>query len=214
MNNAKNFHNIPTLIFFQILRTRIPDPILINGKQTIALWQTRAVVNLTDARLAPPLLQAQPRGTGVRDDIATDGFLRVRVEHGTGSTVDLGDNLIGNNDGDAEFVRETLERTHELGEVRLAGGELAAACEIGTVERGGRVDNEEGKAGLAHHGGGLVEELELVIAVVGASVGDVVEDLFAAEAVAVGDGQTADGTEGAFGVNVEAFAFTAAHVEG
>ena len=98
----------PPLILFQILRTRIPNPILIDCKQTIALRQTGAVINLTDPRLPPSLLQAQPRRARVRDDIPTDRFLRIWVEHGTRATVDLCDDLIGNDDRDAEFVREAL----------------------------------------------------------------------------------------------------------
>lgn len=96
----------------------------------------------------------------------------------------------------------------------LPRGELAAAGEIGAVEGGGGIDDEEGEAGFAHHVGGLGEELELVIGVVGAGVGDVVEDFFAGEAVAVCNAQEAHGAEGAFGVDVEAFSFAAAHVEG
>ena len=53
-----------------------------------------------------------------------------------------------------------------------------------------------------------------MVGVVGAGIGDVVEDLFAREAVSVRDGQEAHGPEGAFGVDVEAFPFPAAHVEG
>ena len=124
----------------------------------------------------------------MRDDVAANRLLRIRIEHGAGSAVDLRDDLVRNDDGDAEFVREPLEGAHEFGEVRLAGGEFAAAGEVGAVEGGGGVDDQEGKAGLAHHVGGLVEELELVVGVVGAGVGDVVEDLFAREAVSVRDG--------------------------
>ena len=124
----------------------------------------------------------------MRNDVAPDRLLRIGIEHGAGPAVDLRDDLIRNNDRDAELVRETLEGAHKFGEVGLAGGELAAAGEVGAVEGGGGVDDEEGEARLAHHVGGLVEELELVVRVVGAGVGDVVEHLFAREAVAVRDG--------------------------
>ena len=96
----------------------------------------------------------------------------------------------------------------------LAGGELASAGEIGTVEGCGGVNDEEGEARLAHHGGRLVEQLQLMITVIGTSVGNVVEDLFAVEAVPVGDCQTADGTKGTFGVDVEALALATTHVKG
>ena len=202
------------LILVQILRTRIPNPILIDRKQAIALRQARTIVNLTDARLAPALLQTQARGRGMGDDIASDGFLGIGIEHGAGPAIDLGDDLVGDDDGDAELVREALQRAHEPGQVRLAVRELAAAGEIGAVEGGGAVDDEEGKAGLAHHLAGLVQQLQLVVGIVGARVGHVVQHLFAVEPVAVGDGEAAHGPEGAFGVDVEAFAFAPAHVEG
>lgn len=53
-----------------------------------------------------------------------------------------------------------------------------------------------------------------MVRVVGAGVGDIVEDFLAGEAVAVGDGEQADGAECALCVDVETFAFPAAHVEG
>ena len=150
----------------------------------------------------------------MRDDVAPNRFLRVRVKHRARAAVDLGHDLIRDDDRNAELVRQALERAHEFGEVGLAGGEFASAGEIGAVEGGGRVDDEEGEAGFAHHGRRLVQELQLMIAVVRSCVGDVVEDLFSVESVPVGDGETADGTKGAFGIDVEAFAFAAAHVEG
>ena len=150
----------------------------------------------------------------MRNNIAANRLLRIRIKHGAGPAINLRNDLIGDDDRDAELVRETLEGAHEFGEVGLAGGELAAAGEVGAVKRGGRVDDEEAEARLAHHVGGLVQELELVVRVVGAGVGDVVEDLFAREAVAVRDGEEPHGAEGAFRVDVEAFALAAAHVEG
>ena len=201
-------------ILLQILRTRIPNAILIDSKKTITLGQTGAVINLANARLSPPLLQAQPRRARMRNDIAPNRLLRVRIKHGAWPAVDLRHHLVGNDDGDAEFVGQPLQGTHEFGQVDLARGELAAAGEIGAVERGGAVDDEQGEARLAHHLAGLVEQLELVVRVVGSGVGDVVQDFFAGEAVAVGDGEEAHRAEGAFGVDVEAFALAAAHVEG
>ena len=53
-----------------------------------------------------------------------------------------------------------------------------------------------------------------MIGVVSAGVGNIVEDFFPREAVAVRDAEEAHGAEGAFGVDVEAFPFAAAHVEG
>ena len=121
--------------------------------------------------------------------------------------------MVRDDDGDAELVGETLEGAHELRKVGLPGGELAAAGEVGAVEGCCRVDDEEGEAGFTHHVRGLVEELQLMIRVVGAGVGDVVEYLFSAQAVSVGYTQQSHGTERPFGVNVQTFPLPAAHVE-
>ena len=98
--------------------------------------------------------------------------------------------------------------------MRLPRGEFATAGEVGAVEGGGAVDDEEGEARFAHHVRGLVEELQLVIGIVRAGVGDVVQYFFAGEAVAVGDAEETHRAEGAFGVDIEAFSLAAAHVEG
>ena len=148
------------------------------------------------------------------DDVPANRFLRIRIEHRARPAIHLRHDLVRDHDGDAELVRQPLQRAHEFREMRLPVRQLAAAGEIGAVERGGAVDDEQGEARLAHHLAGLVEQLQLVVGIVGARVGDVVEHLFAVEPVAVGDGEAAHGAEGAFGVDVEAFAFAAAHVEG
>lgn len=147
------------------------------------------------------------------NDISTDRFLWVRIEHGR-TTIHLRNNLVRNHHRNTKLIRKTLQHSHELGEMTLAGTEFASAGKVCAVEGGGTVDDEESKAGFGHHGGGLVEELELVVRVVGAGVGNVVEDFFAVEAVAVGNGEEAHGAEGAFGVDVETFSFAAAHVKG
>jgi len=150
----------------------------------------------------------------MRDDIPTNRLLRVGIEHGARPTIDLRNHLIGNDDRDAKLIRQTLQRAHELGQMRLARRELPATDEVGAIERRRGVDDQQGKARLAHHGRGLVQQLQLVVGVVGAGVGDVVEDLFAGEAVAVGDGEEAHGAKGALGVDVQTLALAAAHVEG
>ena len=126
----------------------------------------------------------------------------------------MGDDLIRNHDGDAELVCEALQRAEEFGEVRLPRGELPPPGEIGAVEGSGAVDDEEREARLAHHLAGLGEELELMVGVVGAGVGNVVKDLFTAQPVAVRDGEAAHGAEGPFRVDVQAFSLAPAHVEG
>ena len=52
-----------------------------------------------------------------------------------------------------------------------------------------------------------------MIGVVGAGVGDVVEDILAVHSVPLGDGEETDGAEGTLGVDVEALAFSTLHVD-
>ena len=110
--------------------------------------------------------------------------------------------MVRNDDGDAELVGETLESAHEFREVGLAGGEFAAALEVGAVEGGCRVDDEEGEAGFAHHVGSLIQELELMIRIVGAGVGDIVQHLLARQAVSVRHRQESHRSECAFSIDI------------
>jgi len=164
----------------------------------------------------------------VCDDVTANRLLGVWVVHARRAAVDLRDDLVRDDDGDAELVGEALQRAHELGQVGLARRQLAAANEVGAVERRGRVDDEQREARLRHHLRRLVQEAELVVRVVGARVGDVVEDFFTGEAEAVGDREEADGPGGmrngrimvngvlpecALSVDVQTLSLASAHVE-
>ena len=96
------------------------------------------------------------------NDVPSNRLLGVRIEHCAGPTIYLGDDLVRNDDCDAKLVGKSLQGTHEFGKVHLTVGELAATVEVGAVERGCAVDDEERKAGLSHHLSGLVEQGQLV----------------------------------------------------
>ena len=98
------------------------------------LRQARRIVDLAYPRFGSALLQRQSRGGSVRDDVATDRFLRIGVVHGARSAVDLRHNLIRDDHGNTELICETLQRAHEFGEVGLPTAELAAAHEVCAVE--------------------------------------------------------------------------------
>jgi hypothetical protein len=53
-----------------------------------------------------------------------------------------------------------------------------------------------------------------VIGVVGSGICHIVQNLLAREAKSLSHCQTADGTEGAFSIDVQTFAFATTHVEG
>ena len=96
----------------------------------------------------------------------------------------------------------------------LPAAEFPAAAVVGAVERGGGVDDEEREARLAHHGARLVQQLQLMVAVVRAGIRHVVQYLLAREPVPIRHGQQPHWPEGALGVDVQAFPLAAAHVEG
>ena len=90
--------------------------------------------------------------------------------------------MIRDDDRDAKLVRKPLERAHEFGKMVLAGRELPATGEVGSVEGGCGVDDKQREAGFGHHLSGLVEKLKLVVGIVGTGVGDIIENFFAGEA--------------------------------
>lgn len=96
----------------------------------------------------------------------------------------------------------------------LPAAELPAAAVIGAVQGGGGVDDEQREAGLAHHRAGLVQQLQLMVAVVRAGICHVIQDLLARQPVPVRHGEQPHWAEGALGVDVQAFPLAAAHVEG
>ena len=107
-------------ILLQILRTRVPDAILLDRKQAITLGQTRAIINLTDPRLRPPLLQTQPRRARMRNNIAPNRLLRIRIKHGAGPPIHLRHHLIRDHDRDPKLIRQPLQRAHELRQMGLS----------------------------------------------------------------------------------------------
>ena len=66
--------------------------------------------------------------------------------------------------------------------------------------------------GLGHHGGCLHEELTLVVGVVSAGVGNIVEDVVSGEAESLCRCQQPLGAKGALCVDVEALSFGPSHV--
>ncbi len=150
----------------------------------------------------------------MRNDIAPNRLLRVWIEHRTGSPIHLRNHLIRNHNRDAELVCQPLQGAHELRQVGLPAAEFPAAAVVGAVERGGGVDDEEREARLAHHGARLVQQLQLMVAVVRAGIRHVVQYLLAREPVPIRHGQQPHWPEGALGVDVQAFPLAAAHVEG
>ena len=95
----------------------------------------------------------------MRNNIATDGFLRIRIKHRTGPTIDLRNHLIRNNNRNTEFIRKALQRAHEFRQMRLPRTQFPPPAEIGSVEGRSAIDDEEREPRLAHHRAGLVQEL-------------------------------------------------------
>lgn len=106
-------------IVLHVLLVGVTNAVLIDGKQAIAFRKTRAVIDLADTGFSSPLLQTETCCTSMGNDITSDGFLGIWVEHGTWSSVDLGNDLIGDHNRNAEFVCEALQCTHELGQMCL-----------------------------------------------------------------------------------------------
>jgi hypothetical protein len=104
-------------------------------------------------------------------------------------------------------------RQNALGKLLLALGELAAAGVVRAVQRGRAVDDEERVARLGHHRAGVHEELGLVLRVVGAGEGDVLQDVVRVHPVARRDRLEPLRAKAALRVDVQRLAFSAAAVE-
>ena len=95
--------------------------------------------------------------------------------------------LVSDHDSDPKLVSEPLQAAQEPSELYLPRRKLSPAVELRPEQGGGAVDDDDPKAGLCHHRGGCDEELRLVIAVVRAGVGDVVEDVLAVQTKPAGE---------------------------
>ena len=112
-------------------------------------------------------------------------------------------------------VEEQLQQGAEkLGKMHLSGGELPPPAVVCPVAGGGAVHDDQGVPRLGHHGSRLSQQSHLVVGVVGPGVGHVVQDVAALEAVPVRHRQEPLWSEGALGVNVEAFALRPSVVYG
>mmetsp|Transcript_29089 Transcript_29089/g.84532 ORF Transcript_29089/g.84532 Transcript_29089/m.84532 type:complete len:236 (+) Transcript_29089:347-1054(+) len=145
------------------------------------------------------------------DDVAADGLGRVLGER---HAVGVGHDLVGNEDGDAEFLGETGQLPEELGHLHLPLGQLAPARIIGPEQGRGRIHHDEGVAILAEDGGRHLEELHLMLAVVGAGVRDVLEGGDGVHVEPLGDGLEPFGAEGPLGVDVHGLALGTAVGDG
>jgi hypothetical protein len=103
-------------------------------------------------------------------------------------------------------LRDYFEGTHRA--------QLASASKVDAVEARAAVDDEKRETALGHHRACLEQKLLLVVRVVCPGVRDVVEDLLAREAKALGDRQNARRPEGALGVDVKALALASTHADG
>lgn len=164
-----------------------------------------------DAILPAALAHAETGGRGVGDDVAADGLGRVL---GEAHAVGVGDDLVGNEDGDAKLLGEAGELTQKLGHLHLPLGQFAASGIVGPEEGRGGIDDDEGVAVLAEDGGGDLEEFHLMLAVVRAGVRDVLQRGDGVHVEPFGDGLETLGTEGPLGIDVHGLALGSAVGDG
>src|ERR1700712_2449301 len=111
-------------------------------------------------------------------DVSSNGLLGIRIEHCTWSTIDLGNDLVGNDDCDPELICQPLKSSHKLGQMSLSGRQLSSSNKVCSIQRSGAINDEKREPCLTHHRRSLVEQLKLMIGVVGASIRNIVENFF------------------------------------
>eukprot|EP00597_Dinobryon_sp_UTEXLB2267_P016856 CAMPEP_0201103536 /NCGR_PEP_ID=MMETSP0812-20130820/30097_1 /ASSEMBLY_ACC=CAM_ASM_000668 /TAXON_ID=98059 /ORGANISM="Dinobryon sp., Strain UTEXLB2267" /LENGTH=112 /DNA_ID=CAMNT_0047361923 /DNA_START=88 /DNA_END=426 /DNA_ORIENTATION=- len=97
-NNAPNNEMDNIGLFFGILHSRGPQ-----REATLGLGQGGRVVNHADTVVSAALLELQPGGGGVGDDVATYGLGGVLGET---HSIRIGHHLVGDHHRDAELLRE------------------------------------------------------------------------------------------------------------
>ena len=122
--------------------------------------------------------------------------------------------LVCDDDGDAELISDSRERTQELCKLLLPLRELTASSVVRAVQRRGGVDDEQRVAALAHHRARVNKQLGLMLAVVRSCERDVLEDVVRVHAVAAGDLLEALRSKAALRVDVQRLALTSAAIDG
>ena len=89
--NAIEEAKVANTIFGFRLILCVSDSIWVYGEDGLVLRQAGRVVNFANPLFSAALPQVQSRGGRVRDDVASDRFLRVGGEHG--AAIDLGHHL-------------------------------------------------------------------------------------------------------------------------
>ena len=93
------------------------------------------------------------------------------------STIDLRHHLIRDDDSHSKLVCDAQQCSQELRQVHLACRQLPTPRVIRAIQGCRAVHNHQRVATLGEHGRRLDQQLGLVIGVVGASVGDVVQHI-------------------------------------
>src|SRR5579862_6969550 len=138
-------------VLLKVFRAGISDSIFVDRKQAITLRQAWTVINFAYSSLSSTLLKTQSCSACMCDNIASNGFLGVRIKHCTGPAVNLSDHLICDHNSNAKFICKALQSSHKLGKMSLSRGELTSAHEIGSVKRSSTIDNQKREPCFAHH---------------------------------------------------------------
>ena len=136
----------------------------------------------------------------MRDNVATDGFGRTASEER--SAVDLRNDLIRNDYGDAKLIGQPLQLPEELSKTHLPGGQLATAGVVCAIQGSRRVNHEQSEAILHHQIGGLHQKLILLISRVHPRESDVLQHSFRVKLIALSDRHNALWPEGALAVDI------------
>mmetsp|Transcript_127017 Transcript_127017/g.353738 ORF Transcript_127017/g.353738 Transcript_127017/m.353738 type:complete len:258 (+) Transcript_127017:138-911(+) len=196
-----------------LLRNSVDDAALVDGEDGLALGEARRVVDLADAVLPLALAEVEPGLACVADDVPADG-LDLWTHVGCRSTVWRCHDLVRDDDRHAVLVRYALQLPQEAVQGLLPVGQLAPPHVVRAEEACGAVHHEQGIARLAEDRRGLSQEPVLVLCVVRAGVGHILQNVRVVEAVALRDVNQPLRPEGALRVDVQCLALGTSPVHG
>lgn len=82
---------------------RVANAICINGKHGLGFRKARRIIDFTDTCLPLTLSEVESCSGCMGHDVATDWFLGIGVEHGSG-TIHLSDDLVCNHNSNAKLA--------------------------------------------------------------------------------------------------------------
>mmetsp|Transcript_59707 Transcript_59707/g.90022 ORF Transcript_59707/g.90022 Transcript_59707/m.90022 type:complete len:281 (+) Transcript_59707:189-1031(+) len=178
-----------------------------NGVLRVGFGERGTVKDGHDSVFTPSLSQSQPCCGGMSNDISSNRLCGIfRKTH----AIWIGHDLVGDKDGHSKFFRQTSELSQELPHLHLTFRKFSTTGIVRPVQCRGRIYHEQGIAILRHESRSHLEKFHLVLRVMRAGIGDVLQRYRWVHPEAFGNRLKTLGAKGTLRVDVDRFSFRSA----